>query len=444
MSDTVLPITPIKTSFFRALRMLRQSYRNPLEHGQALRDQFGDVVMQKTGKMTMVHLFGADAHQLCLLNPGQILSNKKAWDLIIGRIFPNGLMLRDGDDHRYHRRLMQAGFKSPVMQQYLSKMLPQIQSSVEHWSPGHDRTLMLAYPKFKQLTLDLAATIFLGMNLGQDAARMNRAFETTVAASMPKIPLPIPGSLLWRGIRAREQMSAYFHAQIPAKRSGGEQDLFALLCRAEDESGAHYTDQEIVDHMIFLMMAAHDTTTSTLTTMMYLLAKHPEWQDRIYDECNPRSAEAVSRDMLSEMVLSEAVMKEALRLYPPLSTLPKFSLKSFEFQGHLIPAGAMVVTYPIHTHYMQEYWEEPERFNPERFLSNAEVKSRHPYSWVPFSGGAHMCIGLHFAEMQIKLVLRELVLRYRFSVPEGYEMPIQQSPISKPRDGLPIELVRRA
>ena len=84
------------------------------------------------------------------------------------------------------------------------------------------------------------------------------------------------------------------------------------------------------------------------------------------------------------------------------------------------------------------------RFNPERFLSNAEVKSRHPYSWVPFSGGAHMCIGLHFAEMQIKLVLRELVLRYRFSVPEGYEMPIQQSPISKPRDGLPIELVRRA
>lgn len=160
MSDAALPIVPIKTGFLRAVRMLRQSYRNPLEHGQALREQFGDVVMQKTGKMTMVHLFGADAHQLCLLNPDQILSNKKAWDLIIGRIFPNGLMLRDGEDHRYHRRLMQAGFKSPVMQQYLSKMLPQIQSSVEGWSPGRDGTTILAYPKFKQLTLELAATIF--------------------------------------------------------------------------------------------------------------------------------------------------------------------------------------------------------------------------------------------------------------------------------------------
>lgn len=444
MSDAALPIVPIKTGFLRAVRMLRQSYRNPLEHGQALREQFGDVVMQKTGKMTMVHLFGADAHQLCLLNPDQILSNKKAWNLIIGRIFPNGLMLRDGEDHRYHRRLMQAGFKSPVMQQYLSKMLPQIQSSVEGWSPGRDGTTILAYPKFKQLTLELAATIFLGMDLGQDAARINQAFETTVAASMPKIPVPIPGSLLWRGIRARREMSAYFHAQIPAKRSGGEQDLFSLLCRAEDESGAHYTDQEIVDHMIFLMMAAHDTTTSTLTTMMYLLAKYPEWQDRVYAECRAQSIEPVTREQLSEMVLSEAVMKEALRLYPPLSTLPKFSLKSFEFQGYLIPAGAMVVTYPIHTHYMNEYWHEPERFNPERFLSSAEVKRRHPYSWVPFSGGAHMCIGLHFADMQIKLVLRELLLRYRFSVSEGYEMPIQQSPISKPKDGLPIELVRRA
>ena len=98
----------------------------------------------------------------------------------------------------------------------------------------------------------------------------------------------------------------------------------------------------------------------------------------------------------------------------------------------------MVVTYPIHTHYMEAYWAEPYAFNPERFLAENKNTDQHPYRFVPFSGGAHMCIGLHFAEMQIKLVMNELLQRYRWSVPEGYVMPVQQSPISKPKDGLPI------
>ena len=98
-------LQPIKTGWFKTMRYINRSYNSPLEHGQALRQEYGDVVMQKAGKMRVVHLFGADAHRLSLLNPNQTFSNKRAWDMIIGRIFPNGLMLRDGDDHRYHREL---------------------------------------------------------------------------------------------------------------------------------------------------------------------------------------------------------------------------------------------------------------------------------------------------------------------------------------------------
>ncbi len=83
--------------------------------------------MQKFFRITFVHLYGADAHRLTLVNQDQVFSNKQAWDQIIGRIFPNGLMLRDGDDHRYHRRLMQAGFKNPALQRYLLEMEPQVQ-----------------------------------------------------------------------------------------------------------------------------------------------------------------------------------------------------------------------------------------------------------------------------------------------------------------------------
>ena len=440
MTNIAKPIEPIQTGLLKTMRYMKRSYNNPLEHGQDLRREYGNVVMQKAGKMRIVHLFGANAHKLCLLNPNQTFSNKKAWDMIIGRIFPNGLMLRDGDDHRYHRRLMQAGFKSKAMQGYLGQMIPQVKAAVAGWSSQGDK---LVYPTFKQMTLDLAASIFLGMNLGDDADKINTAFETAVAASMPRIPFAFPGTLLWRGIKARETMCDFFLPMIPTRRDGDGQDLFSLLCKAKDEEGAGYTDQEIVDHMIFLMMAAHDTTTSTLTSTVYSLAKNPQWQDRLVAEMNSLDLENLTTETLSSTTEIDWVIKEALRMYPPLSTLPKMSNTAFEYEGHLIPAGALVITYPIHTHYMSEYWDNPETFDPTRFSPTKAEHKRHDYSWVPFSGGAHMCIGLHFANMQIKLVLFEMLKTYTWQVAEGYEMPVQQSPISKPKDDLPVTFVTK-
>ncbi|MFT5693336.1 MAG: cytochrome P450 [Oceanicoccus sp.] len=442
MTNIPQELTPIKSGFFETLRLIKKSYNNPLEHSQYLQKKHGNAVMQKVGKFTYVHLFGADANRLALLNQDQILSNKKAWDMIIGKIFPNGLMLRDGKDHRYHRRIMQAGFKNKALKIYLESMATQAHESINKLTDGSEQVLF-AFPSFKSLTLDLAATIFLGMELGSDAKKINQAFETTVAASMPKIPFAIPGTLLWKGIKARKFMCKFFLAQIDEKRAGNGNDMFSLLCKAEDEEGNQYTDQEIVDHIIFLMMAAHDTTTSTLTSMTYALAKNPEWQDRLYKEAQSLGVEALDYESLDKMVETDLVMKEALRMYPPLSTLPKYSLKSFEFEGFTIPAHAMVVTYPIHTHYMEQYWDNPNVFDPSRFGEDRAEQKRHSYSWVPFSGGAHMCIGLHFATMQIKLVMFEMLKRYQWSVPENYEMPVQQSPISKPKDNLPITIKLR-
>jgi len=436
-------LRPLKLGLLETLRLIRLSYSFPLEHAQEMQSRFGNAVMQRFFHLTFVNLYGADAHRLALINKGQVFSNKKAWDQIIGRIFPNGLMLRDGDDHRYHRRLMQAGFKSEAMQQYLQAMEPRVCDALGKWPASGTRPL-LAFPTFKQLTLDLAASIFLGMDLGEDATRLNRAFETAVAASMPKVPLAIPGGLLWRGIRARRFMCDYFQELLPARRSGEGTDMFTLLCQATDEAGNQYTDQEVIDHMIFLMMAAHDTTTSTLTSMTYALARYPEWQERLYREVQSLGVAHLRYADLERMQETEWVMKEALRMFPPLSTLPKYSTVPFEFEGRKIPAGAVVATYPIHTHYMDAYWSQPYRFDPERFSDARAEHKNHAYCWVPFSGGAHMCIGLHFAIMQIKLVMFEMLRRYQWAIPQGYEMPVQQSPISRPRDGLPVFLTARA
>ncbi|MEM9255867.1 MAG: cytochrome P450 [Pseudomonadota bacterium] len=441
-SAAVETIEPIELGLGETLRLIKKSYHQPLEHAQELQSRFGDVVMQRLANRTFVHLYGADAHRLALVNNDQVFSNKLAWDQIIGRIFPNGLMLRDGDDHRYHRRLMQVGFKHQAMRRYLVDMAPQVKSAVAEW-PTRPGQALTVFPAFKQLTLDLAANVFLGMPLGPQANRINRAFETAVAASMPKIPVAIPGTLLWRGIRARKTMCAFFHGQLAAKRQGDGDDMFSLLCKAIDEAGNRYTDQEVIDHMIFLMMAAHDTTTSALTSMTYALGRYPQWQHALRQEIQSLGNGAVEYDDLANLEQTEWVMKEALRMYPPLSTLPKYSAQSFEYKGYRVPAGAMVVTYPIHTHYMEDYWSSPAEFDPARFSEDRAEHKRHPYCWVPFSGGAHMCIGLHFAIMQIKLVMSEMLRQYSWSVPDDYRMPVQQSPISKPRDGLPIFFERR-
>jgi cytochrome P450 len=206
------------------------------------------------------------------------------------------------------------------------------------------------------------------------------------------------------------------------------------------EEGERFDDQQIIDHMSFLMMAAHDTTTSTLSSILYELGRHQDWQDRVRDESLAHGASHINLDELDRFPAISLVMKETLRRYPPLPVIPRVALREFEFQGYRVPEGSMVIVSALHTHYLPEWWDEPQRFDPERFTPERAEDTRHTHSYIPFGGGQHMCIGLRFAETQVKIILHHLVRRYRWSVPDGYTMPVQQAPISKPRDGLPLQL----
>jgi cytochrome P450 len=124
--------------------------------------------------------------------------------------------------------------------------------------------------------------------------------------------------------------------------------------------------------------------------------------------------------------------------------IPRVASADFAFAGHRIPAGTMVVISPIHTHHMPEWWPAPTLWDPERFSPARAEDERHTHCWIPFGGGPHHCLGLRFAELQVKTTLHQLVLRYRWSVDPGYQMPVQQAPISKPRDGLPVRFERLA
>ena len=136
-------------------------------------------------------------------------------------------------------------------------------------------------------------------------------------------------------------------------------------------------------------------------------------------------------------MLTEYAFKEALRIMPPVPSLPRRALKAFDFGGYHIPAGTFVGVSVAFTHQMAELWPDPKRFDPLRFTPEAS-RGRHKYAWVPFGGGAHMCLGLHFATMQIRLLMAHLLSRYRIELPEGSGEDWQAWPIPRPRDGLPV------
>jgi cytochrome P450 len=241
-------------------------------------------------------------------------------------------------------------------------------------------------------------------------------------------------------LQARKSMQAFFGDLLPKRRAGDEPDMLTRLCHAETEEGLRFSDAEVVDHMIFLMMAAHDTTTSTLTSLTYELARHPEWQERAREECLAHGREPLGFDALGALEQVGWIMKETLRRYPPLPVVPRICAEPFEFGGYEIPAESMVVVAPIHTHHMPEWWTAPTVWDPERFSPERAEHERHSHSWIAFGGGPHHCLGIRFAELQVKSVIHQLLCRYRISVPDDYRMPIQQAPISKPLDGLPLSL----
>jgi cytochrome P450 len=432
---------PIVGNTFAALK-------NPLGHAEAMYRRYGPVYRDRLFGVRSVALLGPEANELVLFDRDKNFSSSDGWGFLLDRVFPRGLMLMDFDEHRLHRRALGVAFKPAPMKAYLVALNDGISRRIAEWhlaGSGQGGSAELRfYPAIKQLTLDLAATSFLGIELGSQANAINRAFIDMVAAITGVVRTPIPGTQMHKGVMGREAIVAFFNEEIPKRRAGQASDLFSELCRATKEDGALLTDQEIADHMSFLMMAAHDTLTSSVTSLVYLLARHPEWQENLREEmCGlglPPGA-PLPYERLDELTLLEMAFKEAMRINPPVPGIPRAAVRDFQFRDHDIPAGTRVAVNPLFTHRMPELWPEPLKFDPLRFANEA-VRARHKYAWVPFGGGSHMCLGLHFAYMQAKSFFYHLLTTTRVSLADSYLPRWQMWPIPKPRDGLPVRIER--
>jgi cytochrome P450 len=408
-----------------------------LRHARDYYERFGTVFWLDALGGRWVQALGPDALETVLVNRDRAFSNKLGWDPLIGAFFDRGVMLMDFDEHRHHRRIMQQAFKHERLVGYVERMNPAIARGIARWQPSRDFRL---YRATKQLTLDIATEVFVGTELGSQADSLNAAFIDVVVGGQAIIRADVPGGKWHRGLESRRALEDYFRNQLPAKRASEDDDLFSVLCRAESEDGERFSDEDVVNHMIFALMAAHDTSTITVTMMGYYLAKHPEWQDRLRAECRALGKDAIGYDDLDALPLMDMAFKETLRLNAPVGALARRAVADTEIDGHYIPNGARVMVGIFTTQRMEPWWQHPDAFDPERFSDERREDASHKYVWSPFGGGVHKCIGMHFGSMEVKAIMHQLLLRNSWQIPAGYEPVLDYGTGPFPGDGLPIFL----
>lgn len=424
---------------FPLLNQTLSYFLDPYGFGLRMKNTYGPVYRGRAAFLSFVVAGTPDIIERLFRDPDECFSVREGWDPFFNRVYPRSLLALDFEDHRRHRRIMQHVFKKPAMIEYCRLIDQIVSQEIDGWVQSPPER---AYDAIKTCTLNIAARAFLGANLDQHVTFLNDRFVTINKAIGTSIPVPLPGTPLWRADRARREMFDFLRPMIAERRTGGGGDLFSRLCQAVDEDGNRFDDETILYHMVQMLGAAHDTTTTLVAATLFLLAKSPEWQDRLAGPS--RALPAVAYDDLDSLTETEWVMKEAMRLYPPIPLVFRRTVKSLQLGDINVPAGTHFVINLGAIHRDPDLWREPSRFDPGRFSPQRMEHKVHPYAWCPFGGGAHTCIGLHFAMMNAKIILHHVLRRFSFVLRDPGRERIEALPLTKPRFGLGLDFTQRA
>jgi cytochrome P450 len=222
-------------------------------------------------------------------------------------------------------------------------------------------------------------------------------------------------------------------------------DLLHILLNAQyNDTGLRLTDDQVLNESVQLLVAAHETSSTALSWVMYLLCLNPKYLKHAVDEFEAVLGDgALQFSHLPALEFNMQVIDEALRLFPPFWMVDRVAMADDEAADLFIPKGTMVIAFIYGTHYAPEYWEEPTRFYPERF--SKENKTKQPaYTYLPFGAGPRGCIGANYARLQMLMVLSEILRRYRFSFSIVPGASIEMGPriILRSRNVIPMTFAR--
>jgi len=404
-------------------------------------NKYGSVSRTHNALQPGVLVLGPDECREVLLNRDQNFSNKMGYGGAVSEWFGPAIMLRDFDDHKMQRRLFQTAFKTSAMNSYGAISNDVIEQHLHAWARSPSMEFV---PAIQQILVGIGLQAFYGINPdGEEGRKLVEAFNSIINKGMLSVlRINLPPFAYHYGLRGRDYVQSFFRSLIAAKRAGVEQDLMSHLCRERDDRGEYFSDEDVLSNASFLFFASYDTTTTALSHLVMHLACDEELQTSLRQECQSVLQSRLQYDELDQLQQVGFALNEAMRLYPSAPIMMRRSIDECELGGHRIPPNTMVFLVPPMVHRHPSVWSFPERFDLQRFAPGREEHKRHPFAYIPFGGGAHKCIGMHFALQNAKLFMFHFLSNFRFRAPAGYVPANVMLPVPRPVKNLPLTLER--
>lgn len=358
-----------------------------------------------------------------------------------------GLVAMSGEKHKQQRRLMLPAFHRQAVTGYRDIIVAETQQLMAHWAQHNvDQTFNMAH-EMQQVTLRIATKALFGIHAANDAfnqigEQLKHFQDLVLSPGVALLPRRWPGAPYQQALHRANRIIADLQALIERKRqeSGVAQDALALLIGAQDEDGSKLSDADLVAQASVMFVAGHETSANALTWTLLLLAQHPEILGTLCEELQGvLKGEPPTVEQLNGLPLLDAVLKESLRLLPPLAFNVRQATADFALGDYYLPKGTVVNYSEYITHRLPELYTEPNRFLPQRWATITPS----PYAYLPFGGGARMCIGATFAQFEIKVILATLLQHYRANLLPNTRVDRKLRVVLEPKGGLPMHLVDR-
>jgi cytochrome P450 len=441
-----LPPGEMSFSPRRTHRFQRDTLRMLLEYYE----RYGPIFTFRSLHRPVVGLIGPEANHFVTVSGAENFS----WRLgMFGEqltpLIGAGLITTDWEYHDRARRIMMPAFHRRQLDGAAEVMADEAQLALGAWRPGERVDF---YEWVRDVAMSIAMRALVGLDpreggIGHEAAEV---FERALAYYDTESVLTLlrgPGTPWARMQSNRRKLDRIIYEQIELRRAasdGDADDILSMLLGAQDEDGIGFETEEIRDQLMHLLFGGHDTTSSTLSFLVYELSRHPDVMARVVDE-QDRILEGRTptvEELLNGLPYLSMVIDETLRLYPPVWFGPRMSVRPFEFAGHRVPAGVHVIHSSWVSHRLPEVFPNPEAFIPERF--SPEARRMLPNgAYIPFGGGQRICIGKRFGQLVVKAVATAVLSRFSFELEPGYELRVGKLPTLSPENGMPIRIRAR-
>ncbi|HEY1251102.1 MAG TPA: cytochrome P450 [Thermoanaerobaculia bacterium] len=383
--------------------------------------EFGDTVsLRLPGRDVLVLNRPEDIESVLLTQRSNFIKHSFFWRHVTA-IFGNGLLTSEGDFWLRQRRLAAPAFHPDRIAAYGEVMTAYTDRLVEGWADGERRDV---HKDMMRVTMEIVSKTLFDVEVEEDVDAIGRSFDMVIREIAKRFRrpvkiadwIPVPGNLRYRrGVALLDRLVARVLAERRA-RPGDRGDLLSMLMAARDDDGKPMSDRQLRDELITLFLAGHETTAIALSWTLFLLARHPEVEERLYREIGETLAGRLPKAAdLPRLRFAEAVVRESLRLYPPAYVIGREALADCVIGDYDVAPGTTIYFAPWVLHRDPRHFPDPEAFRPERWLDGSTARLPK-YAYIPFGGGPRICIGERFAMMEGVLVLVTLLRRFRLEM----------------------------